>query len=357
MSDHQPISLRVVARETARGDAPISAAAAELSASALGPRDIRSVRTLRVSVTDHCNFRCLYCMPEDGVEWLPREDLLTYEEITHVARAAIALGVRDFKITGGEPLVRQDVPDLVRMLRALPGIGEISLTTNGMLLDRFAKPLAEAGVGRVTVSLDTLDATRFRQITRTGDLERVWAGIEAAEAHGLGPVKLNCVVLRQHNVDEVADFAALTRQAPRTIRFIEFMPLGESRTLMSEADEFVPWTEMRDRIESRLGPLEPADRDVGKGPARVFRLPGAQGRIGFIHAMSAPFCSTCNRMRLTPDGELRACLFDGGEIDLKPLLRPHTRPAALRQAFVDGVRFKPDTHQAYGNRQMSRIGG
>ncbi|MCA9243857.1 MAG: GTP 3',8-cyclase MoaA [Phycisphaerales bacterium] len=359
MSDGRAIALRVVSAER-----PLRAVgefardgAANLAAASIGPRDIRFVRTLRVSVTDHCNLRCVYCMPEDGVEWLPREDLLSYEEITEVARVAIDLGVLDFKITGGEPLVRQDVPDLVRMLRQLPGIGEISLTTNGMLLERFAAPLAEAGINRVTVSLDTLNADRFRQITRTGDLDRVWRGIEAAERHGLGPVKLNCVVLRGQNFDEVADFAALTVDSARTVRFIEFMPLGQSRTLLDGAAEFVAWGEMRERIEQAYGPLSPADADVGSGPARVFRIDGAKGRIGFIHAMSAPFCSTCNRMRLTPDGELRACLFDGGEVDLKPMLRPFAQPKALQSAFVKSVTFKPDAHQSYGNRQMSRIGG
>lgn len=339
----------------ARG-ATLSSEAAALAAQALGPRDIAFVRTLRVSVTDHCNFRCVYCMPEEGVRWLNRGELLSFEEIVEIARAAIDLGVRDFKITGGEPLVRQGVCELIARMNALPGCGEISLTTNGMLLAREAANLRGAGVRRVTVSLDTLDPVRFRRMTRTGDLAQVWQGIEAAERAGLGPVKLNVVVLRDENLDEVADFAALTLTSPRSVRFIEFMPLAESLALLSR-DAFVPYTEIRERIEARLGPLSPADADQGSGPARVFRVRGASGRIGFIHAMSAPFCSTCNRLRLTPEGQLRSCLFDGGEVDVRSLVRPIVRAAELRRAFVDCVRLKPDQHKRYGDRQMSRIGG
>jgi cyclic pyranopterin phosphate synthase len=340
------------------GEAPAGVAplAEELAAQASGPRDIRYVKTLRISVTDHCNLRCIYCMPEEGVEWLPREALLTYEEIVEVARAAIAHGIREFKLTGGEPLLRHDLSQLLRMLRALPGTGEISLTTNGILLERDAAALREAGLDRITVSLDTLDPLRFRRITRNGDLTKVQAGIELAERIGLGPVKINVVVMRSQNLDEVVEFAAMTLNGRRTVRFIEFMPLGRSK-LLTSADEFVPYDEIRARIEAALGLLTPADADPGAGPARVFRLRGGAGKVGFIHAMSAPFCSTCNRLRLTPDGLLRSCLFDGGEIDVKPMLRPGTRPAELRRAFIDCVVLKPDAHQYYGTRQMSRIGG
>ncbi len=334
----------------------ISSAASSLAAAALGPRNIGYVRTLRISVTDHCNFRCVYCMPETGVDYLPREEILTYEEITHVARAAIRHGIREFKLTGGEPLLRRDLPGLVRMLRDLPGCEHISLSTNGLLLEKAAPELKRAGVDRVTVSMDTLDATRFREITRTGDLDRVWSGIDKADALGLGPVKLNVVVMRDHNVDEVVDFAALTLRSPRTVRFIEFMPLGQSKALM-EVDQFVPFAEIRDRIERQHGPMQAADRDSGFGPARVFRLNGAQGRVGFIHAMSSPFCSTCNRLRLTPEGQLRSCLFDGGEIDIKPYVRPSLHAEELYRAFIDCVVLRPDQHQHYGNRQMSSIGG
>jgi cyclic pyranopterin phosphate synthase len=336
-------------------DPAVAAAAENLTAGALGPRDIRYVKTLRVSVTDHCNFRCVYCMPADGMLWLPTDEILTYEEIVDVARAALTFGIRDFKLTGGEPLLRKDLTTLVELLRRLPGIGEISLTTNGLLLDRLAPALAAAGVDRITVSIDTLDREKFRRITRIGDLDRVMHGVEVAEACGLGPVKINVVVMRGYNVEEVADFAALTRTQRRTVRFIEFMPLGKS--MLDDADQFVPYAEIRGRIEAAHGPLEPAARDVGNGPANVFRLRGAVGKIGFIHAMSAPFCSTCNRLRLTADGQLRSCLFDGGEVDVRRFLRPAVEFADLRRAFVDCVVQKPDAHQHYGNRQMSQIGG
>lgn len=337
-------------------DPAVATAAGQLGDAAVGPRDIRFVRTLRISVTDHCNFRCVYCMPEEGVTYIPKDQVLTYEEMTTVARAAISHGIHDFKLTGGEPLLRKDLTALVRMLRALPGCGELSLTTNGLLLAEMARPLRDAGIRRITVSLDTLDPDRFRRITRTGDLARVWRGIDAAERCGLGPAKLNVVVMRSYNLDEVVAFARLTLAAPRTIRFIEFMPLGRSKLLMDE-DQFVSYGEIRSRIESELGPLTPAEPDVGAGPARVFRAPGALGRIGFIHAMSAPFCSTCNRLRLTPEGQLRSCLFDGGEVDVRPLVRPSTDFPALRRAFIECVRLKPDQHKRYGERAMSSIGG
>lgn len=336
-------------------DAAVLAAARNLTAGAVGPRDIRYVKTLRISVTDHCNFRCVYCMPEEGMPWLPKEEILTYEEIADVARAALDLGIRAFKLTGGEPLLRKDLTTLVALLRTLPGVGEISLTTNGLLLERSAAPLKAAGVDRITVSIDTLDRAKFRAITRTGNLDRVLHGIAVAEECGLGPVKINVVVMRGYNIDEVADFAGLTRAQRRTVRFIEFMPLGKS--MLDDADQFVPYAEIRGRIEAVHGPLLPAVRDVGNGPANVFRIAGAAGKLGFIHAMSAPFCSTCNRLRLTADGQLRSCLFDGGEVDLRPHVRPVVEPAALRRAFIDCVVQKPDAHRHYGNRQMSQIGG
>jgi cyclic pyranopterin phosphate synthase len=333
-----------------------SQAVAALQNQALGPRDIGFVRTLRMSVTDHCNLRCVYCMPADGVDWMPRGEQLTCDEFAAIGRAAIELGVRHFKLTGGEPLVRRDLPELTARLRELPGCGEISLTTNGILLERLAPDLAAAGVRRVTVSLDSLRADRFRRITQRGELAQVWRGVEAAEAYGLGPVKLNVVVMREHNFDEVCDFAALSLNSPRTIRFIEYMPLGQA-DVQRGPDPFVPYAAIRERIERGFGPLVPAEPDHGHGPARVFRVPGAAGRIGFIHAMSAPFCATCNRLRLTSEGRLRACLFDGGEIDLRPRLRPAIDAARLRAAFVECVRLRPQQHSAHGNRAMSQVGG
>jgi cyclic pyranopterin phosphate synthase len=355
-----------------------------------GPRSIHAVRVLRVSLTDRCNFRCVYCMPAEGVEWLPKAHLLSFEEIIEVARAAAEIhGIRRFKLTGGEPTVRRDLVDLVGMLlRSVPGIEDLSMTTNGALLDELALPLREAGLDRVTVSIDSLDPARFRRITRTGDLAAVLRGLDRAEAVGFDGLKVNCVTMRGVNDDEVAGFARLTLTRRLTVRFIEYMPLGDAALIAAPAtpravddseigpaggcgaqdrgaDAFISESEVRDRIEAELGPLEPVERSTepGVGPANVYRLAqgGAVGRIGFISAMSAPFCATCNRLRLTATGVLRSCLFEGGEVDLKPLLRSAgTQPRRrerLAEAMVECVRLKPDVHSRHGNEQMSRIGG
>jgi len=351
---------------------PILAAAADPRPSdhqaITGPRDIRSVRTLRISVTDRCNFRCVYCMPHDRLDWVPRAELLAFEEIAVVARAAIRLGICDFKITGGEPLLRHDLPRLIRLLRTLAGIGDLSMTTNGVLLTDLAETLRDAGLDRLTVSLDSLEPATFRDITRGGNVEQVLAGIRAACAAGFGHPKINCVVMRGVNDHEVPDFAAFARDTDCTVRFIEYMPLGESYLSAQYDERFVSEADIRRWIEQRFGPLIPAGADAGHGPAKVFHLPGGRGRIGFISAMSKPFCDTCNRLRLTAEGQLRSCLFDGGEIELRPLLRdersmpanfdaPPIHDVALRDAFVRCVAFKPDLHDITGNRQMSQIGG
>ena len=353
-----------------------------------GPRSIGAVRVLRVSVTDRCNFRCVYCMPADGVAWLPREDILSFEEIRDVVRAAVNVhGIRRFKLTGGEPTVRHNLVDLVRMLRAVKGVEDLSLTTNGFRLSECAVALREAGLDRVTVSLDSLRPDRFRQITRTGDLHAVLRGLEAAEGAGFSSVKVNCVTMRGTNEDEIGDFARLTLSRRLTVRFIEYMPLGDAALLAApagrdvSADEvgpaggcgaqdrgagsLVPESEARAIIEADLGPLLSVDRaaEPGVGPANVYRLSRGNpaGRVGFISAMSAPFCATCNRLRLTATGVLRSCLFEGGEVDTRPILRgtpsAASRHDALAQAMTDCVRLKPDVHSRHGREQMSRIGG
>ena len=352
-----------------------------------GPRSIAAVRVLRISVTDRCNFRCVYCMPEEGVRWLPKEGILSFEEIAEIVRAAIAEhDIRRFKLTGGEPTIRHGIVDLVRMLRAIDGIEDLSLTTNGMLLESLAGPLREAGLDRVTVSIDSLDAERFRAITRTGDLASVMRGLDRCEAVGFGGLKINCVTMRGTNDDEVADFARLTLNRRLTVRFIEYMPLGDAALMHTSSqrideseigpaggcgaqdrgvDAFISEDEVRRAIEKALGPLVPVERasEPGVGPANVYRLAEQDpaGRIGFISAMSAPFCSTCNRLRLTADGVLRSCLFEGGEVDARSILRgdgdaTHRR-RALAQAMTDCVRLKPDVHSGHGNRQMSQMGG
>jgi GTP 3',8-cyclase len=347
-----------------------------------GPRSISAVKMLRISVTDRCNFRCVYCMPEDGVRWLPREQILSFEEIRDVVRAAVEVhGIARFKLTGGEPTVRHNLPELVSMLRSVSGVEELSLTTNGFRLLDLAGPLREAGLGRVTVSIDSLQPDKFRRITRTGDLATVLAGIARCEEVGFRWIKINCVTMRGTNDDEIADFAALTLNRPVTVRFIEYMPLGEAALLHVDASELgpaggcgaqdrgadalVPQSETRAIIEKAYGPLEPVERstEAGVGPAEVYRLArgNALGRIGFISAMSAPFCSTCNRLRLTANGLLRSCLFEGGEVNVLPILRGgcdvSSRPRALADAMTDCVRLKPEAHSYHGNQQMSRIGG
>jgi len=355
-----------------------------------GPRSIHSVRMLRISLTDRCNFRCVYCMPAEGVEWLPKAHLLSFEEIVEVARAAAELhGIRWFKLTGGEPTVRRGLVELVRMLRRdVPGIEDLSMTTNGALLEELAGPLRDAGLDRVTVSIDSLKPDRFRRITRTGDLHAVLRGLDRAESVGLRGLKVNCVTMRGVNDDEVADFARLTLTRNLTVRFIEYMPLGDAALLAAPAtpravdeseigpaggcgaqdrgaDAFISEGEVRERVEAELGRLVPVDRasEPGVGPAVVYRLAGPRpaGRIGFISAMSAPFCSTCNRLRLTATGVLRSCLFEGGEVDLKPILRAAAvqprRREQLADAMTECVRLKPDVHSRHGNEQMSRIGG
>jgi len=351
-----------------------------------GPRSIAAVRVLRISITDRCNFRCIYCMPQEGTRWLPKENLLTFEEIAEVVRAAIEVhGIRRFKLTGGEPTVRRGLVELVAQLRRIPGIEELSLTTNGLFLESLARPLKDAGLDRVTVSIDSLRPERFVRITRTGDLATVLRGLDCAEDAGLLPLKINCVTMRGTNDDELADFARLTLGRRITVRFIEYMPLGDAALLdapvasieSSErgpaggcgaqdrgADSLLTEADARARIEAELGPLIPVDRgsEAGVGPANVYRLALGDpvGRIGFISAMSAPFCSTCNRLRLTAEGVLRSCLFEGGEVDVRSILRSsaiRSKQAALANAMTECVRLKPDVHSRHGNEQMSRIGG
>lgn len=320
------------------------------------PRTIDSVRVLRVSVTDVCNLRCVYCMPSEPPCWLPRDQILDYEEIVEVVRAAVAHGVRAIKLTGGEPLARRDLHKLLALLAPLKGRGidDLSLTTNGTLLAGLARTLKDNGLDRLTVSLDTLDPAKFRTVTNGGVLAEVWSGIEAAREAGFDHPKINVVVMRGINEDEIPDFARLTLERPVTVRFIEYMPLG--RAAVGRDDAYVP----ADEILSRMAPLgapAPAGSDVGSGPAKLFRLPGAPGKIGLIAAMSRPFCESCNRLRLTADGHLRSCLFEGGEVDVRPALRPVPDLDALMSALEEAVRLKPAEHGCVGHGQMSRIGG
>jgi GTP 3',8-cyclase len=324
----------------------------------------RPISYLRISVTDRCNLRCVYCMPAEGVPWRPHDQVLRYEEIETVVQAAAELGISKVRLTGGEPLVRLGIAGLVRMIARIPGIDDLAMTTNGILLSRYAAELAEAGLQRVNVSLDTLRPERFQRITRRGQLEDVLAGMEAARGAGLEPIKINTVVIRGMNDDEVVDLARKTMEAEWwNIRFIELMPVGNG-SLITEAWEqkVVTAHQVRERIESALGKLEPAKMSVGGGPARYYRLPGAKGTLGFITPISEHFCYQCNRLRLTADGQLRPCLLSDREIDLRTPLRRGADVAEIKALLLEGIESKPMQHhldecQLPEERAMSEIGG
>ncbi len=301
----------------------------------------RPINYLRVSLTDRCNLRCSYCMPSDGVYLLPHQDILTYEEIHTIVKVAAELGINKVRLTGGEPLARSEVPELIQMLAHIDTIDDISLTTNGTLLGRCAAELKSAGLRRVNVSLDTLKQDRFEFITcSNNNLGDVLEGIEVAKSVGLNPVKLNMVVMSGVNDDELLDFATKTINEEWHVRFIEFMPVTSQGTITSQ---FLSVSDMRKRLE-QLGKLEPCLPSVGNGPARYFRFPQAKGTIGFITPVSEHFCFQCNRLRLTADGKLRLCLLAEDEIDLKQPLRNGISLAGLKQLIEEAVASKPLRH-------------
>jgi cyclic pyranopterin phosphate synthase len=320
----------------------------------------RPISYLRISVTDRCNLRCVYCMPPEGVPWRSHDEILRYEEIELIVRAAASLGISKVRLTGGEPLVRLGFVELVRMLARIPGIDDLAMTTNGTLLARYAAELAQAGLKRVNVSLDTLKPERFRQITRQGDLATVFEGIAAAREAGLAPLKVNTVIVRGLNDDEVVDFARLTLEGDWHVRFIELMPLGTNTAWAG--DGYVSINEVRHRIEAALGELKATKVGVGNGPARYYRLPGAVGTIGFISPVSEHFCYQCNRLRLTADGRLRPCLLSDYEIDLRTPLAQGADLAEVRELLIHSIEAKPERHHlnecvAPRERAMSEIGG
>lgn len=299
----------------------------------------RRIEYLRISVTDKCNLRCVYCMPEEGLPWLRREELLTYEEITSVVRTMAGMGLRRVRLTGGEPLVRQDLHRLVSMLAAVPGIQDLSLSTNAVLLAPMAEELRRAGLHRVNVSLDSLDHGRFDAIVRRpGSFQRVMEGLRAAEAVGFDPIKLNVVLIRGENDHEVEAFAGLTRERPWHVRFIELMPTAANLGL--SASSTVSCAEVLERLR-RVDRLAPVEGPTGNGPARYYRFPGAPGTVGVITPMSHTFCDRCNRMRLTADGQLRPCLFGSLQTDLRTPLRAGT---PLEPLIRETLRVKPERH-------------
>jgi cyclic pyranopterin phosphate synthase len=320
----------------------------------------REIKSVRVSVTDKCNFRCRYCMPAEGLEWLGRDELLTFEEMTRVVRILADLGVEEVRLTGGEPLARRDLPVLVGMLSEIEGVTDLSLTTNGVLLDRFAAPLVEAGLERLNVSLDSLSHVRFAEITRRDALDRVLAGLEEAERHPqLRPIKVNCVAIRGFTEEEVPALAELARRKPYVVRFIEFMPLDADERW--DADDVLTGGEIRALIEARWPLVEiPAK---ASSTARRFRFADGAGEIGFVNPVSEPFCSSCDRIRLTADGQLRTCLFSRREWDLKTPLRDGATDEELVALVRWAVRHKELKHKinddgfVRASRSMSQIGG
>ena len=321
----------------------------------------RPISYLRISITDRCNLRCVYCMPPQGVRWRPHEEILRYEEIEIVVRAAAELGISKIRLTGGEPLVRAGVVGLVHALACIPGIDDLTMTTNGTLLARYAKQLAWAGLHRVNISLDTLNPARFQAITRRGHLKDVLAGIEAAHAAELEPVKINTVVIRGMNDDEVVGLARKTMEEGWNLRFIEVMPVGNGLN-GDWREQVVTAREIRANIEAALGTLEPVRMSAGNGPARYYRLPGAKGTLGFITPISEHFCTRCNRLRLTADGQLRPCLLSDAEIDLRTPLRQGAGVAEIKELLLRGIAVKPLQHhlslqEKPENRLMSEIGG
>lgn len=349
----------------------------------------RTIDYLRVSITDRCNFRCVYCMPEDGFPATPKVEHLTFDEIVRLVRIAASLGMKKIRLTGGEPLLRNDVVEMVRLIAATPGIEDLSLTTNGHLLAEKAVDLAKAGLTRVNVSLDTLNPERFVEIARRGSLAKVLEGIEVAQRVGISPIKINAVAMKGVNDVEAAAFAEWTRTAPLHIRFIELMPMrwnldeaadfksfdahgGQGLLQLRQAAGdmlsdtqmrrmFISAAEIKGRIETVHGPLEAAQVRTN-GPARTFRIPGALGTIGFISQITSDFCERCNRLRLTHDGFLRPCLMSDGELDLRTHLRSDASDDDIRALFEHVVAHKPERHylaegQKVTGRGMSQIGG
>ncbi|HEY6074295.1 MAG TPA: GTP 3',8-cyclase MoaA [Anaerolineales bacterium] len=319
----------------------------------------RNINYLRISLTDHCNLRCVYCMPEE-MTFRPNAEMMQDAEVLLFARLFASLGFQKIRLTGGEPTVRANIVEIVRGICSTEGIRSVSMTTNGVLLSRLARPLAEAGLQRVNVSIDTLDPEKFNRLTRWGKLEDVWKGVLAAEEAGLKPVKLNAVVVHGYNEADVVDLARLTYEHPWQVRFIEMMPFGGATEL--QTTQMITMAQVQARIEAALGTMQPANSGQLDGEAQVFQLPGAQGNLGFISTVTAPFCSACNRARLTADGRLRLCLLREKELDLLTPLRAGASLDELRQLIIDGVWDKPWGHGlAEGiiplNRVMSEIGG
>ncbi len=327
----------------------------------------RKISYIRVSVTDRCNYRCIYCRPEDQFEFIPHQEILRYEEIAEIVEEAVKLGITKVRITGGEPLVREGIADFIRQLRKINKLEDISLTTNGFFLPEYAKKLKDAGLTRVNISLDSLQEEKYNRITRGGSLEKTLKGIDSALKVGLLPIKINTVLIRGINDDEVEDFVRLTLRRPLNIRFIEFMPSGEELK-DNYRDKFISILEIKEKLIKKYL-LDPIKISTENGPAKYYRIKGGQGTIGFITALSQHFCKNCNRIRLTSEGKLRPCLFSNKEVDIKQAIRnvktedKIIKSKIIRNSIKKAVSIKPEGHklnEKFSNRdsfKMSKIGG
>jgi GTP 3',8-cyclase len=328
------------------------------------PRDRfgREIDYLRISVIDHCNLRCVYCMPLRGLTFIPSPQLLTAGEIETVARAAVGVGFRKFRLTGGEPTLRPDIVEIVERIAGIAGAQDVAMTTNAILLPRMAADLKAAGLRRINVHVDTFNPERLKKIMRFGTAEEIEAGIAAAEEAGLSPIKINCVVTRDYNDADVVDVARRARERGWHARFIELMPLGGGETAHLALSQFVPSRETRERIEAELGPLVPVPAENPADEARNYRFESGHGVVGFISPVSEPYCGTCNRMRLTADGRFHLCLLNDDELDVKQALRAGGGIPAVAAILARAVGLKPTGHRleegvSTEERQMFQIGG
>ena len=328
------------------------------------PRDRfgRQINYLRLSLIDHCNLRCVYCMPLRGLSFVPSPELLTAAEIETVVRAAVAVGFHKFRLTGGEPTLRPEIVEITERIAAVPGVEDLAMTTNGILLPRLAKPLRDAGLKRLNIHVDTLHPERLKKLMRFASLEEMEAGIAAAEEAGLVPIKLNCTVTRDYNDMDVAELARRAKDRDWHVRFIELMPLGGGETAHVALSQFVPTAETRRRIEAELGPLEELPPASAADESRNFRFAGARGVVGFISPVSEPYCGSCNRMRLTADGKFHLCLLNDDELDVKQALRTGGGQAAVQEILLKAVGLKPTGHRldegvSPRERSMFQIGG
>jgi len=322
----------------------------------------REINYLRLSVIDHCNLRCVYCMPLRGLSFVPSPELLTAAEIETVVRAAVGVGFHKFRLTGGEPTLRPDIVEITSRIASVPEVLDLAMTTNGILLPRLARPLREAGLKRLNIHVDTLNPERLKKIMRFATLEEMEAGIAAAQEAGLVPIKINCTVTRDYNDADVVDLARRAKDDDWHVRFIELMPLGGGETAHIALSQFVPSGETRRRIEAELGPLEPLGKESPADEARNFRFANGRGVVGFISPVSEPYCGSCNRMRLTADGKFHFCLLNDDELDVKQVLRTGGGIPGVQEALLRAVTLKPTGHRleeglSTRRRSMFQLGG